>query len=186
MRRIAARLWREITMVSLRCTGKLLKRLGIRKPGEPPEPTTALGDWYANVIYTPQGHYVLLVSERSLLPIVLSARDLGTLVPRFLRGLADVLQALGVEKRIIDLELAQMEPFAFAATRSRSVLGTMNDFTLDLRYMLPLEPTYSPLDWSLRCAYKPCGPLDMGQPEVVAPQILRARYGFRVIEGGAN
>ena len=69
-------------MVSLRCTAKLLERLGISKPGEPPEPTAALGDWCANIIFTPQGHYVLCVSERSLLPVMLSARDLGSLVPR--------------------------------------------------------------------------------------------------------
>ena len=46
-------------MAALRCTGKLLKRLGIRNPGEPPPPTNRLGDWFANIIYTRQGHFVL-------------------------------------------------------------------------------------------------------------------------------
>jgi hypothetical protein len=173
-------------MVSLRCTAKLLKRLGIKRPGEPPEPTTGLGDWYANIIYTPQGHYVLCVSERSLLPVVLSARDLGSLIPRLQRGLADVLQALGVPERFVNLELGQMELLAFAATRSRTVLGSMTDFVLCFRYMLPMEPHFTPLDWSLQLAGTPCGPLDMGRPRDVAPEMLRARYGFRVIDGGAN
>jgi hypothetical protein len=173
-----------MNMVSLRCTAKLLKRLGIRKPGEPPEPTTGLGDWYANIIYTPQGHYVLCVSERSLLPVVLSARDLGSLIPRLQRGVADVLRALGVPERFVELELVQMEPLAFGATRSQTVLGSMNDFVLNFRYMLPGEPELTLLDWSLRLARYPCGPLDMGRPMVVAPEMLRARYGLTVVDGG--
>jgi hypothetical protein len=175
-----------MSMVSLRCTAKLLKRLGISKPEEPPDPTNALGDWYANIIYTPQGHYVLCVSERSLFPVMLSARDLGSLVPRIQKVLAEVLKALGIPQRFIDLELAQMEPFAFAATRNRTVLGSMNDFILNFRYMLPREPDLALPDWSLRLATYPCGPIDMATPMDVAPELLRARHGFRVIDGGVN
>ena len=54
-------------MTALRCTAKLLKRLRISSPGEPPPPENRLGDWFANVVYTRDGHFVLLVSERSLL-----------------------------------------------------------------------------------------------------------------------
>jgi len=77
-------------MTTLRCTGKLMKRLGIRKPGEIPPPENVLGDWFANILYTRHGHYVLLVSERSLLPILTTARDLDNLVSRFMRQLGEV------------------------------------------------------------------------------------------------
>jgi hypothetical protein len=100
--------------------------------------------------------------------------------------LAEVLTALRVPERFIDLELSQMDPFAFAATRGRTVLGSMTDFVLNFRYMLPLEPDFRLLDWSLRLADIPCGPIGMGWPKNVAPEMLRARYGLAVIDGGAN
>jgi len=53
-------------MTTLRCTGKLMKRLGIRNPGDPPPPENRLGDWFANILYTRHGHYVLLVSEKTV------------------------------------------------------------------------------------------------------------------------
>ena len=32
-------------------------------------PTTRLGDWYANLLFTKSQHLIVCVSERSLLPI---------------------------------------------------------------------------------------------------------------------
>lgn len=120
-------------MTTLRCTGKLLKRLGILDPGDPPPPENVLGDWFANIIYTRHGHYILLVSERSLLPVLTTARDLDNLVPRFMKQLDDLLLALGVRRELIDHELSSMEPLRFGRTNSRSVLGTMNDFVVKFK-----------------------------------------------------
>jgi len=111
-------------MTTLRCTGKLMKRLGIRKPGEIPPPENVLGDWFANILYTRHGHYVLLVSERSLLPILTTARDLDNLVSRFMRQLGEVLSALGVRQELIDREISRMELLYFSRTNSRSILGS--------------------------------------------------------------
>jgi hypothetical protein len=171
-------------MAALRCTGKLLKRLGIRNPGEPPPPTNRLGDWLANIIYTRQGHFVLLVSERSLLPVVTTARDLRNLVPRFMRSLADVLSALGLPQDLIDRELSQMQPVCHGRTNNPSVLGTMNDFVVNFKYMLPDYPDTTLLGWSLVLARTPCGPIDMSRPQEVACRLLRNPHGFEVIEGG--
>lgn len=94
-------------MTTLRCTAKLLKRLGIANPGEPPPPKNVLGDWFANIIYTRQGHYVLLVSERSLLPVLTTARDLHNLERRFFNQLAEVLSSLGIRQELIEGNLCQ-------------------------------------------------------------------------------
>ncbi len=169
-------------MTTLRCTGKLLKRLGIRDPGQPPPPDNALGDWFANIIYTPHGHYVLCVSQLSLLPVLTTARDLGSLVPRFMTELGDVLLAIGVRRELIELELSRMEPMHFGRTNSRSVLGTMNDFVLCFRYMLPGNLDVSPLDWSIHLSRTPCGPIDMERPWVLAKQLLKNPHDFRVID----
>ena len=115
-------------MTTLRCTAKLLKKLGIRDPGEPPTPENLLGDWFANIICTRHAHYVLLVSEKSLLPVLTAARDLDNLVPRFERQLADVLSVLEVRQELIDRELERMSPMNFGRTNNRVVLGSMTDF----------------------------------------------------------
>ena len=70
-------------MVTLRCTRKLLARLRASPEPEDVAPTTKLGDWYANLLYAPGGQAVLFVSERSLLPIVVPAKEARALVDRF-------------------------------------------------------------------------------------------------------
>jgi hypothetical protein len=161
-----------------------MKRLGICDPGEPPHAENVLGDWFANIIFTRHGHYVLLVSERSLLPILTTARDLNNLVPRFTRQLDEVLSILGVRRKLIDRELSLMEPFYFGRTNSRSVLGTMNDFVVNFKYALSIGHDYSPLDWSLRLAMTPCGPIDMQSPDRLTRRLLENPQGFEVIDGG--
>jgi hypothetical protein len=106
-------------MTALRCTAKLLKRLGISNPGDPPPPKNALGDWYANILFTRAGHYVLLVSERSRLPVLLPARDLPSLPPRFLQALTDLLADLDVPGHQIDREIGEMQPLYYAPLPQR-------------------------------------------------------------------
>ena len=171
-------------MSSLRCTAKLLKKLKIEKPSEPPVPTNALGDWFANIIYTRQGHFVILISERSLLPIFTTARNLDELVPRFLKSLSEVLEALGVSPTRIDREIAEMRPIYYARTNSRSVIGSMNDYVQNFRYMLDLRPGLTLFDWSLNFSETPCGTVGYEQPKTLAPKLLNNPHGFEVINGG--
>lgn len=171
-------------MTTLRCTAKLMKRLRIRDPGEPPPPENILGDWFAYILYTRHGHYVLLVSERSLLPVLTTARDLDNLVPRFKQQLDDVLSALGVRRELIDRELARMEPLYFGRTNSRVVLGSMNDFVQIFKYMLPDGQHLTLLDWSLQLAEAPCSPIGMESPNDLARRLLENPHDFHVIDGG--
>ncbi len=57
-------------MFTLRCTRKLLNRLHQATATDDPEPTTRLGDWYANLLFRPGGQVVLFVNERTLLPVL--------------------------------------------------------------------------------------------------------------------
>lgn len=170
-------------MTTLRCTAKLLKRLGIRDPAEPPAAANRLGDWFANILYTRQGHFILLVNERSLLPIVTTARDLDRLEERFRRLLEDVLLALEVPRGLIDRELSLMDPLYYGCTNSRVVLGSMTDFAFLFKYMLPRYPEMTPLDWSLDLARAPCRPIGMQRPDDVAPALLENPVSSKVLEG---
>jgi hypothetical protein len=61
-------------VIALRCTAKLLARIG--PPQEPQTPTTTrLGDWYATPLSLGHRRLILAISERSRLPVLLAARD---------------------------------------------------------------------------------------------------------------
>jgi hypothetical protein len=61
-------------MLVLRCTQKLLKRIG-EPVADPPQSTTILGDWFAEPLAIGHQRMVLLASEHSRLPILMPARD---------------------------------------------------------------------------------------------------------------
>ena len=170
-------------MATFRCTAKLLKRLGIGKPGEPPAPENALGDWYANILFTRTGHYLLLLSERSRLPVLLSARDLHSFERRFLRTLPEVLGEIGVPSHQIDRELTLMQPLYYGKTANRSMLGTLNDFGFLAKYWLS-PGNLSLYDVNLRLARAPCQPLQSKFPDKETRSLLANPIGFQVIDGG--
>lgn len=77
-------------MVVVRCTRKLLDRIGRLAPYETSS-TTALGEWYATILFTRPQQVVLLGNATTRLPVVVPARDLSTLPIRFTEGLTAVL-----------------------------------------------------------------------------------------------
>lgn len=119
-------------MVVLRRTKKLERHLPIQDVGEPSD--TALGDWYANRVVIDRQPLILLVSARSLLPILVWAREVESLpmrLPELVRGR---LIRLGVASKWIDNEVEAMDPVRVGKTEDRSVLGIMVDFAKELPY----------------------------------------------------
>lgn len=106
-------------MLVLRCTAKLLARVG--PPQEPTvSSTTILGDWYAAPFNVGHGRYVLAISERSRLPVLMAARDLKHLPENFPDALAVVLWGLGISATAIQREVDQCRQVLIAKTNSRS------------------------------------------------------------------
>jgi hypothetical protein len=101
---------------------------------QPPPSTTRLGDWYANLLFTRRGQFILCVSQRTLLPIIVPARDAKSLLARLRDALPRVLSAIGVNPAVIDHELAEMAEGCFAKTANRTVLGLMNDLALNAAF----------------------------------------------------
>lgn len=66
------------TVFTFRCTQKLLDRLHVTPTLAPDPSDSVLGDWYANLIRVGRTQLVLAVSERTLLPVVLEAKDSGS------------------------------------------------------------------------------------------------------------
>lgn len=163
-------------MFALRCTAKLLKRTGTIPATTVDVPTTRLGDWYATLIFT-RPQLVLAVSARTLLPVLIPARDIGTLPARLRSAVGDVLTAIGVLQQAVRAELHAMEGVAYARTASRQILGSLNDFVWMCRAYLDER---SLLDVALHLADTPCGPLRMDSPRRVTAAIFAGESRFQM------
>lgn len=75
-------------MFAFRRTQKLLDRINLSPDPEPVPPDTVLGDWYANLLRVGRTQLVLAVSERTLLPVVVPAREGRTVARRVAEAMA--------------------------------------------------------------------------------------------------
>ena len=91
--------------------------------------TTLLGDWYVNLLNAGRFRWVLCVSERALLPVIVPARK-ATFPGSLSSSLRAVFSGLGIPSEEIEREIAEMAQMGFDRTRSRQVLGVMNDFAV--------------------------------------------------------
>ena len=165
------RLRENAAVVVIRCTKKLLRRVG------PPalvveRSTTRLGDWYANLVGVGPQRFVLLVSERARLPVVLRARDVRNLRKHLPPAVGEVLAGLGVSVTDIAQEIAEMQEAAIATTASRSVIGSMNDFSKAISWRIRDEPDADLIAMALWLAETPILVLDGKSPDQLAPALF--------------
>ena len=161
-------------MMTMRCTRKLLKRMSTPSAVDAARPTTQLGDWYADILFTHPHHLVICTSERSLLSVLVHARDLSSLVPRFTLAVRGLLTRLDIPSVQVDAELAEMVDLRVGPTASRVVLGSMNDLIFQCRWLLA-EHGHGDLERiALELAEVPCGPIEYTHPGQAARELLRA------------
>jgi hypothetical protein len=158
-------------MLIIRCTRKLLVHVG------PPTityaySTTRLGDFYAQPVNVGRRRFVLLISQHSRLPVVMPGRDLRHLADNFPAALARVLQALEIPREAIVREIAETHPAVITTTDSRSLLGTLTDFSFMLKAFFDEHPEADLLEAALWLAQVPVGPLDYETPERVTRRLL--------------
>ena len=163
-------------MYTLRCTAVLLRRLQhLTQAGSGPEPapTTALGDWYANRLNLGRHRLILCTNERSLLSVVVPAKNLPQLPARLVTAVGRLFMRIGVPPALAWAELQAMQEVRFGPTRSRSVLGSMNDFVyqVDAEFSEGEEVVYLD-EVDLRLSEVPCGPLRYRNPAEVALDLM--------------
>lgn len=144
-------------MLTIRATRKLLDRLGPESSDLDPS-TTLLGDWYATALSWKPHQIALLMSERTLLPVLLPLAPAATLMTRLPTQLATVLTAHGVPDKLIHEELDRMRAWQLARTNDRSKLGSLNEFARlaeHARHDYPEDLTAL----SMWLATVPCSPL---------------------------
>jgi hypothetical protein len=115
-------------MVVLRCTRQLLMRLKYPDEDASAESTTRLGDWYGTLIRFGRRHVLLFISEGSRLPVLLPARDADRLSLVFPQVVSETLMGLGVPAVGVEQERSSMSPISIGPTRSRSLVGSLNEF----------------------------------------------------------
>lgn len=158
-------------MFTIECTKKVLDRLGRHPSGDASMPSTRLGDWCATLIEVGNRELFLVVSMRSLLPVLLPVVPAGALAASLRAALAEVLGRLGVSSGSIEAELRAMEETRLARTSSRRVLGSMTDFS----FLANAYPGVRDLtEVALMLADAPCGPIGMRSPRALAVELLDA------------
>jgi hypothetical protein len=160
-------------LIVLRCTEKLRRRLRLPKLGDAPASTTALGDWFGNPVSTRHARVILLVSEKSRLPVLVPARNLDRFEQGFVAAVHDLLLDLGIPEEAADRERNAMSELVFARTNSRSVLGTMNDYTFGLRIMLEERPGMTLHEIALHLSETPLGPFGYKRPVELGRSLLQ-------------
>lgn len=122
----------------LRATQKILRSLP-RSVDDAATSGNALGDWYVNRIVVDRKPLLLVVSSKSLLSILVPARDLKTLPDRFATIVDTRLRRLGVSERAIAYEVEATATVGVGRTVDRSVVGQLVDFAKAIPYYLPID-----------------------------------------------
>jgi len=122
------------------------------------------------LLFTRPVHLVLCVSERTLLPVLLPARELATLGQRLAPAVSEVLRALGVPAQEVQDEERRMAEVVVGKTVSRQVLGSMTDFA----WLLDAHLDWRALvDISAGLADTPCSPLVLSNPREATVELFR-------------
>jgi hypothetical protein len=163
-------------MLSLCCTKIVRDRL--RLPAQlaaPVQPSTRLGNWYIHLARFGRNQIVLATSERSLLTVLLPARQLRERIEiSFQAALAELLAALQLPAQVVSRELAAVKPISFAAASNRRVIGSMNEYAWQLGSYL--ARTADLLELSLQLNNTPMSAVgsksSYGFPDEVARDLL--------------
>jgi hypothetical protein len=101
----------------------------------------------------------LLVSEKTLVPVLMPLAPASSLLARFPYQLAAVLRQHQVDEATISTECAETSNYRVAATASRSIIGSMNEFAFLADIHRQELSDLDLLDLSMELSTVPCGPL---------------------------
>lgn len=168
-------------MFALRCTRKVLKLIK-NEPDEGHFPTTtALGDWYVNLIPMPIGELLIFVSERSLITVAIPAEEVQVILPQLRQRVSNLLKQIDVPENILNNEIHQMENAQLARTASRSVLGSMNDIASHYQYMVEYDVAgkiQNLEEMELKISFFPHKPIGYEIPSQFALKLLTDEWGI--------
>jgi hypothetical protein len=150
------------------------------EPETQPTPTdTLLGDWYANLIRVGRLQMVLAISERTLLPVVVPAKESRTLARRMGEALEPLLLSIGIPTEDVLAERGAMRGPAIGKTANRRVLGSLNDLAFQLEVGLVHFPERTLLEHALWLAKTPLKVIEYGSPDLATVAAFAARRALK-------
>jgi len=160
-------------MTNLRCTARAIRRfkMDVEDGSEPSN--GVLGDWYVNLLNLGPTRFVLCVSEKSLLPVVVPARnsEFPSRLPAYVERM---LLAIGLPADQAAVEAAHCLEVRVGKTRNRSILGVMNDYKQQSNYYVVDIPS---LSLSLALAETPGGTMGFANPMEKTWEIFEKEFG---------
>jgi hypothetical protein len=134
-----------------------------------------LGDWYANLVPTYSGDLIVFLNEKTLLSVAIPIWESDNLFSLFLLRVVNLLGMIGIQPKAIKNELSHYDHIQFGKTRSRSVLGSMNDFAF--HYQVIAEQAENKPDLSLskaeyQLSQMPCKRIGYRVPSDVVKELL--------------
>ena len=172
-------------MFAVRCTRKLLNRGAPKSLSAPAPPTTVLGDWYANIVFTRPEQVVVCISERTLLPVIVTAKDIKRLPERLAAAAGVILVSIGASPEDVDAELSEMRVGCLATTASRRVLGYLNDFVFHFEHGAGSQAELSIHERTLRLARMPCAALEYAYPTEATLAAFATNRALRAAQSAA-
>lgn len=115
-------------MTAFRCTAKLLKAMKAKPDTDPAPARNLLGEWTATLVRVGRIQLVLAVSEPTRFAVAIDAAPYATAPRRFAGALLAALLELEIPADLATTEIEAMLPLQVAASNSRSVLGSLNQF----------------------------------------------------------
>ncbi len=125
-------------MATLRCTQKLLSELKLR-PSDSMQQPSEISGWHANLLRIDRRKCVLFTHDTTLYSFFvpgLKKPDFESFREVFRQNLFKSLIAENLPQKHIELFLDDIREIEISNTNSRSVLGSMNDLTFQLKYQI--------------------------------------------------
>jgi hypothetical protein len=148
-------------------------------------PTTLLGDWYANILFSRPEHLVLCLSEKTLLPVIVPAKDIKRLPQRVAEAVCQVLRAYGIPEAQVEAEAIEMQKGYLATTASRKVLGCLNDFMYHFELQYKEHPSLTLLEHAVRLAEMPSAAIEFAFPCEATRALFATQKALRFASGAA-
>ena len=167
-------------MQLIRCTAKLRKEMGLKKEElwEDEPKFSYLGSWHANLIYIDGRKCILFVNDKTLFNFIVpdvSRTKIKNLNVMFKSFLQCVLSDAGFDASTKEKIDSEYDSISYAKTKSKSVLGSMND--LAFHYRFHIQDAGGVHGYAIPRIIRRLNKMPMGAIEYAYPiEALRAMY----------
>ena len=159
-------------MTIVNATKKAWERLKVTPPSANNVDDTILGSWCAHIFYFGHRQFSILTNERTLFTIIVPAKSIINIEIVLPQTVAKVLERYEIPKQSSAIVLKQLSEVQFTRNTNRQVLGSMNDFIKNAKFILEDTPDISLIDLSLQLCQMPCSPIQMKSPKKAILEIL--------------